>query len=228
MALFNFLKNKGNKPKTAAQRKAETEAYLKKLNIPFLPHLPLLEEESEFKIRTAQEIAERILVLTYLCYFGEVQEERDEIIDFLKGNKLWGAVSPEEKVLFKKPKLTNRELIDISWRVEAIWLLLWVIQKVDALQLPVEQVTISEMLLLLPELYASPVSFIEDATVRLVTEILDMLDITYRLHWAARDASLNKRPIPGNISLSIVTERHYAANWVTYYADEWDDITTDT
>ena len=51
---------------TAVERKQNSERLLKSLNIPFIDHLPLIEEDDEAKIRTPQEIASRILVLTYL------------------------------------------------------------------------------------------------------------------------------------------------------------------
>jgi hypothetical protein len=46
MGLFDFFK-KENKDvfKSAEQRKKETEKLLKSLNIPFIEHLPLIEDE---------------------------------------------------------------------------------------------------------------------------------------------------------------------------------------
>ena len=147
MGIFDIFKkpNNGSNPKTAEQRKKQTEKYLKSLNIPFIDHLPLIEEESEVKIRTAQEIAERILVLVYLAYVSEVVDERENVIDFLKTNSLWDKVSPDEKELFQKEELTDQETANISWRSEGVWLLLWTINKVEKLDLPTEQVEIPEI-----------------------------------------------------------------------------------
>ena len=96
-----------NNPKTAEQRKKETEKKLRSLDIPYIDHLPLVEEENEVKVRTAQDIAERILILVYLAYIAEVPDERENVIDFLKTNLLWGKVSPDEKELFQKDELTD-------------------------------------------------------------------------------------------------------------------------
>lgn len=230
MRIFDIFKkqNKINGSKTSEQRKIETEKLLKSLNIPFIEHLPLIEEESEVKIRTAKEIAERTLVLTYLSYISGVPDEREKVIDFLQINSLWEKVSPEEKKLFQKEELTEQEIVNISWRSEAIWLLLWTILKVDKLELPTEQVELSEIISRLPEFLDDPKIFIENASIRPTTEILDISDLTYRLHWATRNANLNNLPMPADLSLSVIMERHYAINWVTLYADEWDEITTDT
>ncbi|MBL6446390.1 DUF4272 domain-containing protein [Fulvivirga sp. 29W222] len=228
MGIFDFIKKQNNGPKTAEQRKKESEKLLKKLNIPYIEHLPFIEEESEVKIRTAKEIGERILVLTYLNYVSEVPEERDKVIKFLESHALWEKVSPDEKELFKKDQLSDQEAINISWRSEAVWLLQWVINKVDKLELPTHQAEISEIVSRLPGFLSDPSEFIDNATLRPTTEILDISDLTYRLHWATKNADLNGQPMPVGLSLSIVMERHYAINWVTYYADEWDDVSTDT
>lgn len=230
MGIFDIFKkpNNGSNPKTAEQRKKQTETYLKSLNIPFIDHLPLIEEESEVKIRAAQEIAERILVLVYLAYVSEVPDERENVIDFLKTNSLWDKVSPDEKELFQKEELTDQETANISWRSEGVWLLLWTINKVDKLELPTEQVEIPKIVSRLPEFLTDPTEFIKSAIIRPTTEILDQSDLIYRLHWATRNADLNNQPMPANLDLSIIMERHYAINWVTFYADEWDEISTDT
>ncbi len=225
--IFN-KQNNDSGPKTAEQQKKETEKLLRSLNIPFIDHLPLIEEENEAQIRTAQAIAERILILVYLAYVSQVPQEREKVIDFLKAYLLWDKVSPDEKELYQKEALTNQESVNISWRSEAVWLLLWAINKVDKLALPTAEVAVNEIVCRLPEFLTDPKEFVETATIRPATEILDMADLTYRLHWATRDAYLNGRTIPANLSSSIIMERHYAINWVTCYAEEWDDITTDT
>ena len=211
---------------TAVERKQNSERLLKSLNIPFIDHLPLIEEDQEAKIRTPQEIAKRVLVLTYLNYVSEEPNDREEVINFLKEQKLWDTVSNDEKDLFSK-ELSNQEYIDISWRSEAIWLLLWVINKVDKLDLPTHEVDISKILELLPEFMTDTKDFVGSATNKSVSEILDLSDLTYRLHWAAKHTELNSLETL-DINSSIIQERHYAINWVTYYEDYWDDITTDT
>ncbi len=107
-------------------------------------------------------------------------------------------------------------------------MLLWTINKVEKLALPTEQVEIPEIVSRLPEFLTDPTEFIKNANVRPTTEILDASDLIYRLHWATRNADLNNQPMPANLDLSIIMERHYAINWVTFYADEWDEISTDT
>lgn len=214
--------------KTATERKSGTEKFLRELNIPYIDHLPLIEEESEVQIRTAPEIAERILILTYLNYVSEVPGDASKVITFLKTNGLWDKVSPAEKELFQKEKLTSQEEINISWRTEAVWLLLWAINKVEELALPAQEIAPADILERLPEFLTDPSDFISEAMVRPISAILDISDLVYRLHWATKSANLNSEPMPAGLNLGIIMERHYAINWLTYYADEWDEVTLDT
>ena len=227
MGLFDIYK-RGKKPeqKTAKERKAQTEKYLKSISVPFIDHLPAIEEESEARIRTPQEIARRIMVLIYLNYIAEEPDDKENVVDFLKQQGLWNSISNAEIELFKN-ELTDQDKINISWRSEAIWILLWAINKVEKLELPIEQVEISKLLSLVPDFMADTNEFVETATLRAVSEILDISDLTYRLHWATRQADLDKLE-KLRINESIVEERHYAINWVTCYDENWDNITTDT
>jgi len=212
---------------TSSERKIKNEKLIKSLGISFNEYLPLIEEENEAKIRTPKEIAIRILILTYLNYISEVNDGRSDILEFLKSKKLWDFVSNREKELFQKDNFTSKEKIDISWHAEAIWLLLWTLNQVDKLDIPYKEVSIIDILKRLPKEMKVVDEFIDKATVRTTSEILDMSDFLYRLHWATRNADINKSD-KISVNSSIVYERHYAINWVTCLEDDWDEITTDT
>ena len=212
---------------TATERKEKTENYLKTLDIPFNPGLPAIEEEVDAVVRTAEDIAKRILILVYLGVYAE-DGDRNEIVEFLKSSALWEAVSEYEKKLLSKKKLTEQDKINISWKSECIYLLLWAINKIEETGLPTEQCDIGAMLDLLPDAFGATEDFIVNAAIRPTAEILDKADLIYRLHWAAREADANGEDIPGDIDTGIIEEWHYAINWITCYGENWDDILTDT
>src|SRR5690606_7638285 len=93
--------------------KSQTEILLTSLNIPFYNRFSLIENEHKTEIRSPQDIAKRILILTYLCYISEAEEERFEITEFLKKENLWDSVTNDEQKLFLKEKLTEKERINI-------------------------------------------------------------------------------------------------------------------
>jgi hypothetical protein len=209
----------------AQQRKEQTEIILKENNIQVNPYLPLIEEESEAIIRSAQDIAKRVLILAYLYTTIHNGDDKRDIIAYLKTEKLWGHVSQREQTLFKKDILTEKESIGISWRVECIYVLLWSINKIDNLGLPADET--SGIFNLIPEYMEPSKEFISEAVIRKTTEILDASDLIYRIHWATRQAGIDNAEVP-NINPDVVVEWHQAINWITFYEDKWDDITTDT
>jgi len=73
---------------------------LASLGIAFSTRVPLIEDEQESEIRSPQDIAKRILILTYLCYIADVEEDKSEIIEFLKKENLWASVTDDEQNYF--------------------------------------------------------------------------------------------------------------------------------
>lgn len=207
--------------------KTQTEILLVSLGIPFHDRVSLIEKEQESEIRSAQDIAQRILILTYLIYISNVEEDRLAIIEFLKKENLWDSVTGNERKLFLKKKLTEKERINISWRSEGIWVLLFTINKIEKLELPQQEIEMDAIFNQMPDFMTKTEGFVKSAVIRSPTEILDLWDLIYRIHWAVRNVKLNNLA-PLDVDSSIVIERHYAINWVTNSSLNWDDVTTDT
>jgi hypothetical protein len=141
---------------------------------------------------------------------------------------LWDSVSQKEKEFLENVNPSERDVFDASWRAESLWALLWSLGKIEKLELPEDVCDTQLIQEIMPEPESSCEEFINQAVLRSPTEILDATDLTYRIHWAAVDARLNNQEIPGEFDMGIIYERHYALNWLTWYAEGWDDITTDT
>jgi hypothetical protein len=212
---------------SALKSKSQTEILLESLNIPYYDRFPLINKEQESEIRSPQDIAKRILVLTYLSYISNVGEDRLEVIEFLKEEDLWDSVTKQEQIQFLKETLTEKERINISWRSEGIWLLLFTINKIDKIELPQQEIAMDSIFAQIPDFMKQTKEFIQSAVIRSPAEILDQLDLIYRIHWALRNAASNNLA-PLDLNPSIVFERHHAINWVIDPSLNWDDVTTDT
>ena len=207
---------------TALERKLNSEHILRTLGITILDELPPIEEAAALDVRNPQEIARRILILTYLNCIATNKELSEDVIIFLKQDSLWDAASEEEKKLFTKSKLTLQEEDMIRWRGEAIWLLLWTIYKVEQLDLPAHEINPRDIFSLLPEFMTSTADFVATATIRPAFELLDQADFIFRLTWAIQkvqpvntfDLELN----PG-----IAYERYFAISWVISLRKQWED-----
>ena len=111
--------------------------------------------------------------------------------------------------------------VDISWREEALWALMWAIQLVD--DLPADELCDRAPFYerLAPEL--DPAQGRTDVQLRPLAEIAAMLDFYYCLHWHARKAQYHGDVWDHHIAPSVVLERRRALEWLFQDA-RWEDV----
>ena len=207
---------------TATERKLNSDKILKSLGIVIIDELPPLEEEGAIRLRSPQEIAERILILTYLNCIATETNLSGRVVEFLKQEGLWEKTSAFEKSLFSKSRLTPEDETIIRSRGESIWVLLWTISSVDELDLPIEPIDPQDVFPRLPRFLESAHDFIHAAATRPTSVILDQADLIFRLAWAAMQQEKEKGQYQTELNYSVAYERHYAMNWITSVQQEWD------
>lgn len=207
---------------TPTKRKLLTEQKLASLGIVLQTELPPIESEEDINIKTGQQIAKRILVLVYLSCVTFDPSLREEVMMFLIHQNLWDDVTEREKELFRKPELTEEEFTEVLWRLESIWTLLWAINEVDELVFPNEQVNVENIFAYLPEFFEDTKQFIDSATTRSPSEILDNMDFIFRLTWALREATNRSEDLQGVHPL-VMRERYISLNWIAGITDDWQD-----
>ncbi|MFT3704986.1 MAG: DUF4272 domain-containing protein [Agriterribacter sp.] len=212
---------------TAQERKDFSNKFLKQKGVPTLEHLPLVEDFTQARFRGKNDIAKKAVVLYGLIYIAHGEKTSKEMIDYFKKYDLWNAVSPDERRYLEKQHKTDEDNNPVTWRIENLNVLLWALGNFDTLGFPTTMCDFSNYVNL-PDLDIDPTTWITNSKLRDTEEILNETDLIYRIHWAATEARLRGKPMPANLSEDIVMERHFALNWLTMYADDWDDITTDT
>lgn len=185
------------------------------------------DDEPEDEFRSAAAVARRCLVLCSVVAASH-DEDRTKILSWLKSEGLWDDTSPKERSFLQSKKPTNKQLINASWRVEALYLLLWALRLIPSLDVgktPSEQFRLTE---LLP--FMGPTSeFINNSELRREDEIYELNEKIYEAHWAVRDARINSKSSPKDIDPGVIMERHYGINWLMGYCGQsWDNVTTDT
>ncbi len=184
----------------------------------------------EESVRSAEEIAQRAIALA--CVYGLSAEiSREDLVDWLKTESMWVALSPKEIDLLTTNSLTSEQMINASWRSESLLILLWSIGLVEDLPHPNEQCDPEPYINLIPpftsDLSSSP--FIASATLRPIKELLNMAQQCLHFHWEVREATIAGAHSTRSLDPGVIRERHYAINWVTGYDGlEWDDVSTDT
>ena len=111
--------------------------------------------------------------------------------------------------------------VDISWREEALWALLWSLKLVD--DLPPDELCGRDPFYerLAPDM--DPARGRTDVTLRPLPEIAAMLDFYYCLHWHARNAQYHGQLWNPKIAPGAVLERRRALEWL-FQDLPWDDV----
>jgi|WetSurMetagenome_2_1015567.scaffolds.fasta_scaffold382128_1 hypothetical protein len=210
------------------ERNERSEKILIELGSDFLPSLPLIETEEETRLRTPEEVGERIICLIAIAAAADGLE-KDRILEWLQKNSLMDTLSARERSFLENIKTDNNLKRQFTWYSECVWLLLWALKKVER-SLPTEQCTIHELLQKIPEFGSDISEFLKSLELRGKKEIVDLSDFIYRAHWTTRKNQTDKTIKIGSLNPDVVQEWHHAINWLTWYDDieDWDEITTDT
>ena len=198
----------------ANNRKLKSEEILTKEKIPFISHLPPIRDETEVKLRSKNEIIERaICLLAILAKSPYAPKGMFEAI--VKRYNLENKFSPKENNFINNDNPSEQLCSEISWRYEALWVLLWALGYAKDLGRPDKMCDVNFVRNCV--LSRSLSDFILEANVRTVSEILDKTDLIYRYHWAVRDAEINKRFELHELNGDVVFEWHYTLNWLINY-----------
>ncbi|MCB1211197.1 MAG: DUF4272 domain-containing protein [Verrucomicrobiales bacterium] len=219
--------NENREPsKEAVERKLRSTQRLKAEGVPVMDGLPYIEDSTEAKMRTTEEIAHRAIAVVLAALKGEGLDQAE--LDLLV--KKYGAddfFSPEEAKFIKDPSPSQQDRINFSWRYECVWVLLWSLGYVDTLAKPEGICDVPKLASIFRD--RDTAQLIKDAKLRPLSEILDQADLIYRYHWATTDARIKGQPAPANLEAGVIQERHYVLNWLIGYMDEaWDEVSTDT
>jgi len=209
-----------------AVRKERSERILKAEGIRINPHLPMIESEEEVQPRTAKEIGDRLTALVVVAFKASEKPDQDLVQSIVADRALGDVLTPSEREFIDDPDPDNRSRIQISWKCEAAWPLLWALNHVEG-QLGLPRDTCDVPFLSGTVFDAAGLT---TRGVRAISEILDEADLIYRCHWEVRQAGLDGMEPTGALHPGVTMERHHALNWLVRYNEnaDWDEVTTDT
>lgn len=210
----------------AQARKKRSIAQLENEAVPVNPHLPPILRESKTRRRTKEEVANRALGAMIAAIKGETRD--DDLIDaVIRQYEAQDVFTPTEHAFISTPTPFDEEYVKFAWRYERVHVLLWALGFLSVLPYPADIVHVPDMAKIFNELGREGI--LTQAELRPQSEILDVLDLTYRYNWACVTARQNKRHPPSNLDAGVVYERHCALTWLVGYSDlEWDEISGET
>lgn len=211
-------------------RKFNSEQILLSYNLPVNHELPYSDTEKFLRIRTPEETLYRALSMIPICIKTINNDDSEENFSNTIGNlfKLGPHLTPAE-IKYMMDKNPSKDIwIPLTWRLQSIYTLLWVLGFIPYLNRPHSEndFQLENIIHILFSMGKDPNIYLSKANFRTKKELLDELDLYYRLHIACSEARFYNEDISQKISEDMVYERHYALSWVTCQRnEEWDDIT---
>ncbi|MDH0565066.1 DUF4272 domain-containing protein [Acinetobacter courvalinii] len=219
--------------KNPLQRKQESILKLKAKAIPYIDWLPHIESSDDVIQRSAERIAKRaiacLLMIQVACDLDQDQfdqETEDFIVDLLNKFEVTDELTVKEKNILNR-NASQQEIVNMIWKYEAYWVLLWALGIVEELKYP-DEIADCDFAIQAVSGCDSLQEFMQQVKLRNIEEFLDEADLIYRYDWACVDARLKQQNAPANLNASIVLERHGALNWLIQADADWDnpDVST--
>lgn len=223
----------------AILRKERSEKFLNKKNIKINPHLPVIEDETEAKIKSPEETVRRAvtalfatqIAMDFLNPESDVKESAAFFGEMLERLGLSDEPTPEEKMFFalvnaNAPQPTEKFASDMAWRIEMVIPLLWACGIIsedmsypDKMSEYIEQARVIAACDNFDEL-------MQKVNMRNPSKILDKADLLFRMDWACVDARLRGEIPSGNLNPDVVVEQHKGINWLigAFDAENWDKV----
>ena len=238
IANSDFLDKGAEEMPADLARKERSIKILMDKNIPYISHLRSAVTETEAKLRSQKEIAERLLSMFSVSVYcegrggGETWEQAQEYLktgnDLLEG-RLDSLLTPEEKTFLNIKEPNQRELAKFGWRYECCHVLMWALGLIEDLGTPGDLCDVSNMA---KTLFNSKnlENLLKNTKLRSNDEILDAADLILRYNWACVDARIKGKNSPVGLNDGVVQEWHYAFNWLIGANEnaDWDNIQTNT
>ncbi|MBP5431745.1 DUF4272 domain-containing protein [Ruminococcus sp.] len=217
---------------TPTERKANSEKIIAAKGIGINPNLPLTETASQIKLRNLDEVCRRAVaaLLSTQVGFGR-SEQNDEDVNYFVG--LMDYFGVKDCLNAKERRLvdgsyTQQDVIDVVWEYESYWTLVWALGLVDDIT-DAENICDCPQAVRFVSQSGSFEEFKEKCSLRSADEIMDMLDLYYRYHWAVvqHESKDKKYPI-GGLNTDAVSERRRGLEWLVCDTADWNDISLDT
>ena len=228
--LDRFIRNKNKLPE---KRREKNNKYIKKMGIVCCENLPEIQSSDDVKLKDIDTICKRaIACLLSIQFVFEIESENNYDEAKKHFSELLKKYDVENKLLRKEQRLFNnqynkQDIADIVWNYEAYWSLVWVLGLINDIKVA-NNICDCKKAIALVEDCSSFEDFKGKCKIRNIEDILDMLDLYYRYHWACVEKRINPNTNIGNLNGEVVWERRKGLEWVISKEHDWDDISLDT
>ncbi|TWU35265.1 hypothetical protein Q31b_53610 [Novipirellula aureliae] len=218
-------------PVDARERKLVSEQTLRNRLIDTPESLPPVISELEVEFRDADEVAWRCLALFMVAVRAESLSAGKPIpIGKLreKSPMAFEALTPNEIEFLNTDHPDQQSVVNFLWRYEALFTLQWALGMHAHMPFPDEICDVpkvAELQIAQPNRLQVAEAELRQGSSHASRELLDAVDMNYRMLWAARNAKVHDQTPPSGIDGGVISERQHALNWIIQFENaDWDDV----
>ena len=217
------------------ERRERSLDVLRKLGLPFIEKKAVSVAEKDAQIASKEELIHRLACVftASACADTCVNSPEDAPQDvenfrnfFEKNFNISKYVSEYEKRYISDPLNHDKYHSTHTWRYECCYVMLWALGLVDA-DLPSQCCDAGEICNLM--FHTNFDDLCAKANMRSKEEILDKLDLVYRINWACVEARIKHQEVNA-VDPTVTYFWHYALNWIAGVdgITDWDKIQPNT
>jgi len=205
--------------------KSESELAIKEMGGEVCDWLPVYDITT---MRPCEDVVSRALIMNAMINIA-FDAPVELIAGYIKDNHLTDHLSCAESEILAQSQetLSQQDKINLHWYLESLWALLWVMGKIDKLEVPYP--IPDDMVEHCPKLHENegPEKFTDVHSIRSYEEVYSMRDLYYRAMWCCREFQLRNTPHK-HFNMSLIMERRRALTWCLDNTSDWDNIPQDT
>ena len=214
------------------ERRTRSNQRIKSMGIACFEDLPMLESSSQVQLKSIDEICKRAIACLISTQVAcDIQnDDYEESVKFFKPFLEKFSASDDLNYLEQKifsGNYSEQDVIDTGWEYEAYWSLVWALGLIDDIS-DASDICDCEKAISFIRDKENFEEFKNQCQLRDIEEILDMLDLFYRYHWATVEKRVNPETPIGNLIPGVVVERRRGLEWLISEEDDWHDISLDT
>jgi len=184
-------------------------------------------EDSEVQLKDMDTLCKRALASFFTIQIacdinnGNYEESIEYFKPMLEKFGLMDQLNSKEKRIVDGT-YSRQDAIDMDWAYESYWAVCWCLGLVEDIS-DVSQICDCDQAIRFVR-GQTPEQFMEKCKLRDKEEILDILDLYFRYHWAINDSKVNPEASIDNINPSIILERRRGLEWVVSDEEDWYDL----
>lgn len=215
-------------------RKANNEEKLRAKGIAVNSNLPFIERLTEKDMKSFDEICRRavaallVIQIAFDASEGDYEESIKVVADVIDSFGVKDSLNAKEQRVYDGT-FSEQDIVDVIWEYESYWALVWALGLIGDDELTkADGICDCDKAIHLVSDRNDMDDFKASCNPRTIDEILDMLDLFYRMHWACVENRLRpETPVNGLVE-EVVMERRRGLEWLVSNETDWHDISLNT